>query len=151
MVFSNFELHCLHEKDICLLAAVFNSIMATGQWPDELCDGIVALTAKAEQPQVPKDGRPITILSTIFRLFGKIFRAKSVIIIYRICQHPFLGASQAAHLVMQLGNWLPKLRKLWPLTPPFLVFPWTFQRHTPSAPHANGGQNRMAPSFDEGL
>ena len=74
--FSNFELHCLHDQDMCLLAAVFNSIMATGQWPDELCDGVVALTAKVEQPQVPKDGRPITILSTIFRLFGKIFSRK---------------------------------------------------------------------------
>ena len=74
--FSNFELQCFHRQDAQMLAAFFNSVMATGQWPDEMCDGVVTLIAKIEQPQSPKDGRPITILSTIFRLFGKIFSQK---------------------------------------------------------------------------
>ena len=74
--FSNFELQCVHEEDAQLLALLFNSILLTGEWPDEMCNAAVALLAKVEQPQVPKDGRPITILSSLYRLFGKFFSKK---------------------------------------------------------------------------
>ena len=74
--FSNFELQCLHGEDTELMASLFNSVLQTGEWPDELCNGAVALVAKVEQPQEPKDGRPITVLSSLYRLFGKIFSTK---------------------------------------------------------------------------
>ena len=74
--FSNVELQCFSADECALLAEMFNAIVDTGHWPEELCAGVVSLLAKVPEPAVAKDGRPITILPTLYRLFGKIFTQK---------------------------------------------------------------------------
>ena len=74
--FSNVELQCFSQSECALLAEIFNSIVETGVWPEELCAGVVSLLAKVPEPATAKDGRPITILPSLYRLFGKIFTQK---------------------------------------------------------------------------
>ena len=73
---SNYELKLLSEGDVEILAALYNSILQTGVWPDQLCHGLVTLLAKIDNPETPKHGRPVTILPVLYRLFGKIMSKK---------------------------------------------------------------------------
>ena len=73
---SNTELKSLGLEDVTLLACLFNLVTETGQWPEHLCKGLVALVSKVEDPQTAKDARPITVLSTLYRLYGKVMTQK---------------------------------------------------------------------------
>ena len=73
---SNYELKLLSEEDVDILAALYNSVLQTGVWPDQLCHGLVTLLAKIDNPETPKHGRPVTILPVLYRLFAKIMSKK---------------------------------------------------------------------------
>ncbi|OLP85587.1 LINE-1 retrotransposable element ORF2 protein [Symbiodinium microadriaticum] len=74
--FSMPELKSFGPQEHDLLAQLFNTITATGEWPQALLSSFVALLAKVPHPQSPKDARPITVLPTLYRLWGKIMGAK---------------------------------------------------------------------------
>ena len=48
----------------------------TGEWPSGLLSAFVSLLAKVPRPTSAKDGRPITILPTLYRIWGKIVSRK---------------------------------------------------------------------------
>ncbi|CAE7426386.1 Pol [Symbiodinium natans] len=73
---SNVELRLLHADEIEMLRSLFNQALHTTQWPTALAEASVALLAKVEQPAHPKDGRPITILPTIYRVWAKTMAQK---------------------------------------------------------------------------
>lgn len=55
------------------LAAIYNLIEATGQWPSCLTKGMVAFLPKTNDPNPQAtDFRPLTILSSIYRLWASI-------------------------------------------------------------------------------
>ena len=63
--------------DLCaMLLALLNAITTSGEWPLSLCKASVALLSKILVPLTPGDSRPITILSTIYRIWGKIYATK---------------------------------------------------------------------------
>ncbi|CAE7685124.1 petJ, partial [Symbiodinium sp. CCMP2456] len=74
--FSAGELKALGPREHGMLAQIFNLITQTGEWPQALLSSFVALLAKVPQPQTPKDARPITVLPTLYRLWGKIMGMK---------------------------------------------------------------------------
>ena len=73
---SNTELKMLHPHEVDMLAHFFNCILQHQRWPTSLSTAWVALLAKIPQPLQPKDGRPITILPTLYRLWAKIMSRK---------------------------------------------------------------------------
>ena len=73
---SNSELRCLSMVEIDMLAALFNRFTIQGEWPKDLLLASVALLAKVSFPETAKDGRPITILATVYRLYAKIMAQK---------------------------------------------------------------------------
>ena len=73
---SNSELKSLSPHQVSMLADLFNTVLATGQWPSHLSSAFVSLLAKVPQPKGPKDARPITVLPSLYRLFGKIMTEK---------------------------------------------------------------------------
>ena len=60
-----------------MLVDFFNAIMERQSWPESLSSAWVALLAKVPQPLQPKDGRPITVLPTLYRLWSKIMASKT--------------------------------------------------------------------------
>ena len=73
---SNAELKMLHLDEVEMLAGFFSHILAHQCWPSSLSTAWVALLAKIPEPLQPKDGRPITVLPTLYRLWGKIMSRK---------------------------------------------------------------------------
>ena len=73
---SNAELQMLHLHEVQMLADFFNSVLVYETWPSNLSTAWVALLAKIPHPLQPKDGRPITVLPTLYRLWGKIMSRK---------------------------------------------------------------------------
>ena len=54
-------------------------ITSTGRWPSAMCSSTVSLLAKVLHrlhPTTPAHARPISVLATTFRLWGKIMAAK---------------------------------------------------------------------------
>ena len=74
--FSNAEVRAFGEDEFRMLAALFNAIQDTGEWPSGLLSAFVSLLAKVPRPTSAKDGRPITILPTLYRIWGKIVSRK---------------------------------------------------------------------------
>ena len=85
---SNAELKLLHDDELEMLAALYNQILESGEWPRQLLTAVVALLAKVSCPLTAKDARPITVLPTIYRLFGKVISKKIF-----SCMAPHLPAS----------------------------------------------------------
>ena len=73
---SNGELKLLTNHDLQSLVDIFNSALLARQWPTSLSDAAVTLLSKIQQPMSPKDGRPITVLPTLYRLWGKAMTQK---------------------------------------------------------------------------
>ena len=65
------ELNLLSKEDTEVLASLYNSVPETGESPIQLCQAAVTLLAKVENLESPKDGRPITVLPVLYRLFAK--------------------------------------------------------------------------------
>ena len=76
--FSMLELKSFGPQEHEMLAQLFNAITKTGQWPRALLSSFVALLAKVPQPRSPKDARPITVLPTLYRLWGKIMGSRII-------------------------------------------------------------------------
>ena len=74
--FSMVELKSLGPAEHTMLAELFNKITETGDWPQPMLSSFVSLLAKVPQPKSPKDARPITVLPTLYRLWGKIIGGK---------------------------------------------------------------------------
>ena len=74
--FSMAELKAMGEQEHEMLAALFNCVLRTGRWPQGLTRSFVSLLAKVQQPRTPKDARPITVLPTLYRLWGKVISQK---------------------------------------------------------------------------
>ena len=74
--FSNTELRACGPAEYQMLADIFNLVHRTGKWPTGLLSAFVSLLAKVAHPSVPKDGRPITILPTLYRVWAKIISKK---------------------------------------------------------------------------
>ena len=74
---SNAELQLLHEDELRMLVDFFNAVMECQSWPATLSSAWVALLAKVPQPLQPKDGRPITVLPTLHRLWSKVMASKT--------------------------------------------------------------------------
>ena len=73
---SNAELKLLCYEELVMLAALFNQVLESGTWPHQLLSAVVTLLAKTATPTSPRDARLITILPTIYRLFGKVMSKK---------------------------------------------------------------------------
>ena len=74
--FSVSELRACGPEECQMLAELFNSITSTGTWPQALLPSFVALLAKVPHPKSPKDARPITVLTTLYRIWGKLMGVK---------------------------------------------------------------------------
>ena len=74
---SNAELQLLNDEELSMLVELFNAIMDAQVWPETLTSAWVALLAKVPQPLQPKDGRPITVLPTLYRLWSKVMATKT--------------------------------------------------------------------------
>ena len=55
------------------LAAIFNYIEDTGEWPEAMMKAYISLIPKNSEATVkPTDLRPITVLSALYRLWAKV-------------------------------------------------------------------------------
>ena len=70
------EFKLLSDNELVLLADLYNHILETSEWPEQLLHATVTLLAKKAEPLSPKDGRPITILPSLYRLWGKAMARK---------------------------------------------------------------------------
>ena len=73
---SNMELKLLHDGEVQMLTDFFNAVGRYESWPDSMSSAWVSLLAKVPQPLQPSDGRPITVLPTLYRLWSKITARK---------------------------------------------------------------------------
>ena len=69
---ANAELRLLPPAALCDLAAVLSEEIADS-WPAHLLQGKVAVVSKVAEPRVAADARPITVLSCLYRLWGRVF------------------------------------------------------------------------------
>ena len=77
--FSNAELKSLSPDLFSMLLSLLNHLTSSVTWPANLCQASMAFLAKTLQPDKPADGRPITILSTLYRLWSKIVARKMML------------------------------------------------------------------------
>ena len=77
--FSNAELKSLSPDLFSMLLSLLNHLTSSVTWPANLCQASMAFLAKTLQPDKPADGRPITILGTIYRLWSKIVARKMML------------------------------------------------------------------------
>ena len=75
---SNFELRSLPEDCVIALTAIFNAITQFNQWPEALLSATVTMLSKMEAAFELAHTRPITVLSTIYRLWAKIVSRKFI-------------------------------------------------------------------------
>ena len=101
---SSAELKLLSKEDTEVLVSLYNSVPETGESPIQLCQAVVTLLAKVENPESPKDGRPITVLPVLYRLFAKIMAKIFVLIGVAFCHHRYLAACQDTVQCMLPGN-----------------------------------------------
>ena len=73
---SNGELRMLSSTEFQMLADILNRIVVESTWPESMLDAAVTLLAKVQCPQTPKQSRPITVLSTLYRLWAKAMSKK---------------------------------------------------------------------------
>ena len=73
---SNMELKLLHVTEVQMLTDFFNAVGQYQSWPDSMSTAWVSLLAKVPQPLQPSDGRPITVLPTLYRLWSKVMARK---------------------------------------------------------------------------
>ena len=73
---SNYELKTMPEDLEAKLLELLNSFTETASWPQPLLDSTVAMLAKTPNTVTLSQTRPITVLSTVYRLWSKIMARK---------------------------------------------------------------------------
>ena len=58
------------------LLLLLNAITTSSTWPSRLCDATVALLAKVEDLQLAAHGRPMTILTSVYRMWSTCYTLK---------------------------------------------------------------------------
>ena len=74
--FSMPELKAMPEVLQQMLLSLFSTVTRVGKWPEKLLDAAVALLAKIPHPTSAKDGRPITVLAALYRVWARCIAAK---------------------------------------------------------------------------
>ena len=90
--FSNEEIKALSADLRAMLLLLFNEVIRTACWPDQLTRAIVSLLSKIPTPVHPSHARPINILPSLYRLWAKCVALKIMKAILPHLPHGLCGS-----------------------------------------------------------